>query len=81
MNSFDFNQSPQSGLIEPANFVGPAQSSTTAQLSTSITEAASTESTLLSETAGLFYIVVTVVVVAAAVMAAVIVRRWSMRKN
>ena len=81
MNSFDFNQSPQSGLIEPANFVGPAQSSTTTQLSTSITEATSTESTLLSETAGLFYIVVTVVVVAAAVMAAVIVRRWSMRKK
>jgi phospholipase C len=29
MNSFDFNQSPQPTLLEPANFVGPAKSSGT----------------------------------------------------
>lgn len=29
MNSFDFNQSPQPALIEPANFVGPAPETTT----------------------------------------------------
>jgi phospholipase C len=26
MNSFDFNQSPQTTLIEPANFIGPSNS-------------------------------------------------------
>jgi phospholipase C len=29
MNSFDFNQSPQATLIESANFVGPASSTST----------------------------------------------------
>ena len=37
MNSFDFNQTPQQPLIEPASFVGPAsQSSTTLQVSSSL---------------------------------------------
>ena len=31
MNSFDFNQSPQQPLIEPANFVGPANPQTQTQ--------------------------------------------------
>jgi len=35
MNSFDFDQSPLQPLIEPANFVGPANPSTTTQLMTS----------------------------------------------
>jgi len=78
MNSFDFNQAPQSGLVEPANFVGPAQSSTTTQ-STSTTEATSTTS--LSEAMASFYLVTVALVVAAAVIAAVIVRRWSMTKS
>jgi phospholipase C len=81
MNSFDFNQSPQSGLIEPANFVGPAQSSTTTQPSTSTTEVTSTQSTSLSETMASFYIITTALVAAAAVIAAVIVRRWSKPQN
>jgi phospholipase C len=35
MNSFDFDQSPLQPLIEPANFVGPANPSATTQLMTS----------------------------------------------
>jgi phospholipase C len=77
MNSFDFNQAPQSGLIEPANFVGPAQSSTTAQLSTQTTGTTITGSTIPSPTMGLFYIVAVAVVVTAAIIAAVVIRRWS----
>ncbi len=34
LNSFDFNQTPQQPLIEPANFVGPATMSTTTQMTT-----------------------------------------------
>ncbi len=37
MNSFDFNQSPQPPLIEPANFVGPASTLTT-QVTQQITQ-------------------------------------------
>jgi phospholipase C len=35
MNSFDFSQAPQPTLIEPANFVGPAQETTTVTQTTS----------------------------------------------
>ena len=35
MNSFDFGQFPLQPLVEPANFVGPANPSTTTQLMTS----------------------------------------------
>ena len=38
MNSFDFNQAPQPTLIEPANFVGPVQETTTTTSSTAIPE-------------------------------------------
>ena len=38
MNSFDFNQAPQSTLIEPADFVGPAQETTTTTHTTAISE-------------------------------------------
>ncbi|MGD0423795.1 MAG: alkaline phosphatase family protein [Candidatus Bathyarchaeia archaeon] len=34
MNSFDFNQAPQPTLIEPANFVGPAETTTTTHTTT-----------------------------------------------
>ena len=69
MNSFDFNQAPQSGLIEPANFVGPAQSSTTTQPSTQTTGPSSTGTGLLSVTRDLFYVISAVVVVVAAIIA------------
>jgi phospholipase C len=78
MNSFDFNQAPQSGLNEPANFVGPAQSSTTTQLSTQTIGTTSTESAILSAM-GFFYIVATAVVVTAAIIAAIVIRRWNSR--
>lgn len=78
MNSFDFNQAPQSGLVEPANFVGPAQSSTTAKLSTQATETTSTESTI-PLAMGLFYILAAAVVVTASIIAAIVIRRWNSR--
>jgi len=38
MNSFDFNQTPQLTLIEPANFVGPAPETSTTTHTTAISE-------------------------------------------
>jgi len=38
MNSFDFNQAPQPTLIEPANFVGPAQGTTTITFTSTTSE-------------------------------------------
>jgi phospholipase C len=46
MNSFDFNQSPQPTLIEPADFVGPAQETTTTTHTTAIPELNSTQTCL-----------------------------------
>jgi phospholipase C len=63
MNSFDFNQPPQPTLIEPANFVGPAQSSATTT-TTAIPEMPS----------GALYALVVAVVATAVVTATVVTR-------
>jgi phospholipase C len=81
MNSFDFDQAPQAELIEPADFVGLAQSPTTAQPATPTTEVTSTQPTVLSQPTISFYIIVTVLVVAAAATSAIIVRRLNVRKT
>jgi phospholipase C len=49
MNSFDFSQTPQPTLIEPANFVGPSNSTTTTTAST-LTTLTSTSLTTVSTT-------------------------------
>jgi phospholipase C len=46
MNSFDFNQAPQSPLVEPGNFVGPAQVTATST-QTSVPEMNSAQTYLL----------------------------------
>jgi phospholipase C len=63
MNSFDFNQSPQAPLIEPANFVGPAPETTTTQ--TSVPEMSSIQT----------YLVLALLVAIAAVIPAYLIGR------
>jgi len=63
MNSFDFNQPPQPTLIEPANFVGPAQSSAT-----------TTTAAVPEMPSGVLYALVVAVVATAVVTATVVTR-------
>jgi len=67
MNSFDFNQTPQPVLIEPANFVGPA-TETTSQ--TSIPELNSIQT----------YLVLALLVAVAAIIPAYVVGRRSVQR-
>lgn len=64
MNSFDFNQAPQPPLIEPANFVKPASTTTT---STSVPEFGFNQT----------YVVLAALVAVAAVVSAYLIGRNS----
>jgi len=71
MNSFDFNQSPQPVLIEPANFVGPASETTTTTQTTSISELSPIQ----------FYLVLALLVSVAAVIPAYLIGRRNAKRN
>jgi phospholipase C len=84
MNSFDFSQTPQPPLIEPANFVGPV-SATTTSISLHTSSLGSTTTTITqgiqtSSNAPLYYALATIVA-AAAIAAAVAVNYRSRRKS
>ena len=69
MNSFDFSQTPQPTLIEPANFVGPAAETTTI-----------TQTTVISELNPLqTYLILALLVAVAAIIPAYLIGRRSAR--
>jgi phospholipase C len=70
MNSFDFNQTPQSPLIEPANFIGP--SSTTTMTTTHAT------ATAVAFDQSMIYLVVAVIFIAAAAVSVTVF--WTRKK-
>lgn len=83
MNSFDFNQAPQPPLIEPANFIGPATTSTnTSQSLTveSVTITTTSTQILQIESNDAWYVLLAAIVVAAAILSAVVLNHRS-RKN
>ena len=73
MSSFDFNQSPQATLIQPANFVGPAPYAT-------ITGAMTTTSVAEFNPAITYVFMASIVAMAGSVSAYLIGRRSSKRK-